>query len=199
MGCGARTASHPKASVVRIAEKPTCSPYAAGWIRRAQPKKRREKDRGVGTGPHCGRDRPPVAADGAGWACRQRGNHSLRAPRSASKNPQRSKNIWRLLLCRVADAGDSDAGACANSRRRQLAKGRNRGRGTVRVRLALWGFELGRRDDGGGFAAWSRSPENAKDADAGSRAAETRPEDGDLTGAATVGDCHRAHSAKAGR
>ena len=69
----------------------------------------------------------------------------------------------------------------------------------MRVRLALWGFELGRRDDGGGFAAWSRSPENAQDANPGSRAAGTRAEDRDLTGAATVGECHRAHSAKAGR
>src|ERR1017187_8725516 len=33
-----------------------------------------------------------------------------------------------LRLCRVADAGHSDASTRANSRRRQLAKGRNRGR-----------------------------------------------------------------------
>jgi hypothetical protein len=34
----------------------------------------------------------------------------------------------RRFLCRVADAGHSDASTRANSRRRQLAKGRNRGR-----------------------------------------------------------------------
>jgi hypothetical protein len=34
----------------------------------------------------------------------------------------------RQVLCRVADAGHSDASTGANSRRRQLAKGRNRGR-----------------------------------------------------------------------
>src|SRR5271169_422431 len=71
--------------------------------------------------------------------------------------------------------------------------------GAPRVRLALWGFELSRRDDGGGSAPWSRSPENAQDADPGSRAAETRAEDGDLIAAATVGERHRAHSANAGR
>src|SRR5438445_11715456 len=54
------------------------------------------------------------------------------------------------------------------------------GVGTVRVRLALWGFELGRRDVGGGFAAWSRSPANAQDANPGSPAAGTRPEDRNL-------------------
>ena len=34
----------------------------------------------------------------------------------------------RPLVCRVADAGHNDASTRANSRRRQLAKGRNRGR-----------------------------------------------------------------------
>ena len=36
--------------------------------------------------------------------------------------------LRRLVLCRVADAGHSDPSTRANSRRRQLAKGRNRGR-----------------------------------------------------------------------
>ena len=33
-----------------------------------------------------------------------------------------------VILCRVADAGHGDASTRTNSRRRQLAKGRNRGR-----------------------------------------------------------------------
>ena len=67
------------------------------------------------------------------------------------------------------------------------------------MRLALWGFELARRDDGGGSAPWSRSPENAQDADPVSRAAGAGPEDRDLTATASFDDRHRVHSAKAGR
>src|SRR6266853_3843680 len=104
---------------------------------------------------------------------------------------------WQVV-CRVADASQSDASTRANSWRRQLAKGRNRGRVERRgCGWALWRFELARRDDGGRFAPWSRSPEKAADADPGSRAAGTRAEDGDLIAAATVGERHRAHSAKA--
>jgi hypothetical protein len=56
------------------------------------------------------------------------------------------------LVCRVADAAHSDASTRANGRvgnwpRDEIAEG-----GAPRVRLALWGFELARRDDGGGSA-----------------------------------------------
>jgi hypothetical protein len=45
------------------------------------------------------------------------------------------------LLLTFADAGHDDGTAYTDGRRTQTAKGRNRGMGTVRVRLALWGFE----------------------------------------------------------
>ena len=103
------------------------------------------------------------------------------------------------LLCRVADAGQgtqrhAPTAGVGNWPRDEIAGG-----GAPRVQLALWGFQLARRDDGGGSAPWSRLPENSGDADPGSRAARTRLEDGDLTAAATVGDRDRAHSANAGR
>src|SRR5271169_6964818 len=118
-------------------------------------------------------------------------NHGQRARKRRSSGIVHCAGLRTPATATLPHAPTAGVG---NWPRDEIAEG-----GAPRVRPALWGFELSRRDDGGGSAPWSRSPENAQDADPGSRAAGTRAEDGDLIAAATVGERHRAHSANTGR